>query len=184
MQCPQSIFNKFLAVCGGVTGDRECIEFASEAMGSNEACYPGMILLHFGDISHEDLCDWGAVETWIDDVQLGLALLSVFSENKDNIYDESQDDCYSRGVLPCDLVQDVAELKSKVLRAIKIGYENPSLSHFGSNNRVSCATISCGPDELELIFTDLNAWDLGHSDWITVVCDLGDLSEADGYYQL
>ena len=184
MQCPQSIFNKFLAVCGGGTGNRECIEFAAEAMGSSDAYYPGIILLHFGDISHEDLNDWNTVDTWINDLQLGLDLLSVFPENEDDIYDESQDDCYSREVLPYDLVQDVAGLKSKVLEVIKSGYENPSLSDFGSTHLVSCATISCGSDELELVFTDLDAWDLGHSDWITVVSNLSELSEADGYYQL
>lgn len=184
MQCPQSIYNKFLAVCGGGTGNRECIEFAAEAMGSSDAYYPDIILLHFGDISHEGLNDWNTVDTWINDLQLGLDLLSVFPENEDDIYDESQDDCYSRDVLPCDLVQDVAALKSKVLEVIKGGYENPSLSDFGSSHLVSCATISCGPDELELVFTDLDAWDLGHSDWITVVSNLSELSEADGYYQL
>ena len=176
MQCPQSIFNKFLAVCGGGTDDRECIEFAAEALGSNEAYYPDIILFHFDDISQEELNDWDAVETWIDDLQLGLDLFSVFPDN--------QDDCYSRDVLPCDLIQDVTGLKSKVLRAIKSGYENPSRSDFGFSNIVSCATISCGPDELELVFTDLYAWDLGHSNWITVVSDLSELWETDGYYQL
>ena len=184
MQCPQSIFNKFLAVCGGGTDNRECIEFAAEAMGSGEAYYPDIILLHFGDISHEDLNDWNTVDTWINDLQLGLDLLSVFPENEDDIYDESQDDCYSREVLPYDLVQDVAGLKSKVLRAIKSGFENPSQSELIFSNTVSCVTISCGPDKLELVFTDLYAWDLGHSDWITVVSNLSELSEADGYYQL
>jgi len=184
MQCPQSIFNKFLAVCGGGTDSRECIEFAAEAMGSSDTYYPGIILLHFGDISHEDLNDWNTVDTWISDLQLGLDLLSVFPENEEDIYDATQDDCYSRDVLPCDLVQDVAGLKSKVLEVIKGGYENPSLSDFGSTHLVSCATISCGSDELELVFTDLDAWDLGHSDWITVVNNFSELSEADGYYQL
>jgi hypothetical protein len=184
MQCPPFIFNKFLAVCGGGTGKRECIEFAAEAMASSDAYYPDIILLHFGDISHEDLNDWNTVDTWISDLQLGLDLLSVFPENEDDIYDESQDDCYSRGVLPYDLVQDVAGLKSKVLRAIKSGFENPSQSELIFSNTVSCVTISCGPDKLELVFTDLYAWDLGHSDWITVVSNLSELSEADGYYQL
>lgn len=184
MQCPQSIFNKFLAVCGSGTGNRECIEFAAEAMGSSDAYYPGIILLHFGDISHEDLNDWQTVDSWIDGLELGLDLLSVFPENEEDIYDVTQDDCYSRDVLPCDLVQDVAGLKSKVLEVIKSGFENPSLSDFGSSNLVSCATISCGPDELELVFTDLDGWSLGHCDWVFVIGDLDDLSEADGYYQL
>ena len=184
MQCPQLIFNKFLAVCGDGTDDSECLEFAYEALGSAEAYYPGMILLTFGDITLNELNDWGTVETWIDDLQLGLDLLSVFPENEDDIYDDSRDDCYSRDVLPCDLIQDVTGLKSKVLRAIKSGYENPSRSDFGFSNIVSCATISCGPDELELVFTDLYAWDLGHSNWITVVSDLSELWETDGYYQL
>ena len=169
-------FNKFLAVCGGGINNRECIEFAAEAMGSGEEYYPDIILLHFGDISHEDLNDWNTVDTWINDLQLGLDLLSVFPEN--------QDECYSRDVLPCDLVQNLVGLKSKVLKAIKSGYENPSRSDFGFSNIVSCATISCGSDALELVFSDLHAWDLGHSDWITVVSDLSQLSEADGYYQL
>jgi hypothetical protein len=176
MQCPQSIFNKFLAVCGGGTDSRECIEFAAEALGSNEAYYPDIILFHFDDISHEELKDWDALETWIDDLQLGLDLLSVFPEN--------QDDCYSRDVLPCDLVQNLAELKANVLRAIKSGYENPSQSEFIFSNTVSCITIFCGTDRLELVFTDLDGWSLGHCDWVVVIGDLDDLSEADGYYQL
>ena len=184
MQCPQSIFNKFLAVCGSGTDDSECLEFAFQAMGSAEAYYPDIILLHFGDITLNELNDWQTVDSWIDGLELGLDLLSVFPENEEDIYDVTQDDCYSRDVLPCDLVQDVAGLKSKVLEVIKSSYENPSLSDIGSSHLVSCATISCGPDELELVFTDLYAWDLGHSDWITVVSNLSELSEADGYYQL
>jgi len=176
MQCPKSIFNKFLAVCGGGTDSRECIEFAAEALGSNEAYYPDIILFHFDDISHEELKNWDAVETWIDDLQLGLDLFSVFPEN--------QDDCFTRDVLPCDLVQNLAELKANVLRAIKSGYENPSQSELIFSNTVSCITIFCGTDRLELVFTDLDGWSLGHCDWVVVIGDLDDLSEADGYYQL
>ena len=76
MQCPQSIFNKFLAVCGSGTGNRECIEFAAEAMGSSDAYYPGIILLHFGDIfvDKHRARDWGddgqaiSEKTWKDGV--------------------------------------------------------------------------------------------------------------------
>ena len=35
MQCPQLIFNKFLAVCGDGTDDSERLEFAYEALATS-----------------------------------------------------------------------------------------------------------------------------------------------------
>ena len=176
MQCPQSVFDKLLAVCGSGTDDEECLEFAYEAMGSDELYFTDIISLNFGDLKHDDLNNWDAVENWISDLGLRLDLESIFPKSIDDIYAEA--------ILPSALVRDVADLKSIVLRAIKSGYENSGSSDFGFRNIISCLPISNGTEELQLVFTDLDSWSLGHANWVVVVGDLDELSEDSGFYQI
>ena len=145
-------------------------------MGSDEVYFTDIISLDFGDLKHDDLNNQDAVENWISDLGLRLDLESIFPKSIDEIYAEA--------ILPSALAKDVADLKSIVLRAIKSGYENSGHGEFGFRNIISCLTISNGTEELQLVFTDLDSWSLGHANWVVVVGDLDELSEDSGFYQI
>lgn len=82
--------------------------------------------------------------------------------------------------MPSHLVKDANELREAVLSAIR------AKSDAGESEFVGIAymKITNGDKTLSLLFDDIDAWSLGHRNYIEVVEDLRELTEANGYYSL
>ena len=72
------------------------------------------------------------------------------------------------------------KLKELVLGAIRAKSDAGGAGIVG----IACTEISKGDRALWLLFDDSDAWSLGHENYIEVVEDLSELTEADGYYTL
>ena len=82
--------------------------------------------------------------------------------------------------MPCHLVKDGNGLIALALDALRTKADAGELELTG----IACTEIKNGDRTLLLIYEDGDAWGLGHGNYIEVIEDLSELTEAAGYYAL
>lgn len=170
MECPKEIFDKLWAARGSGTNDESYVSFAHKALAVS--AFTGLIRLSFDQVKATHIESWDSTEDWITDQGMDLSLEDVFSK-----YD---DDLWSEAIMPCHFVKDGNGLIALAVDALRTKADAGELELTG----IACTEIKNGDRTLLLIYEDGDAWGLGHGNYIEVIEDLSELTEAAGYYAL
>ena len=170
LKCPQDLFDRLWASRGSYNSQHDVIELAYKAMGEGVVIPLGIYRIYFPDTPPDLLSNWESLEYWLGDIHHALSIENIWTPEFDYLEEGAP--------APEAIFSTLNSLKSAVLELAK-NDENEKIfeSLWG-------ASITDGERTLLLVYSNLDAWVLGHADSIEVFESVDTMNEEDGYYAL